>query len=151
MALVMHLQRCFTFGRCSLTMIPTLTLTDSPVEDHRLALFLQVVALLRELEAERNRGGSLAAALKSAKAAAGVEFEELTALRERAAELTAELAAARAQQQQLGNHRAVSDAGSSVSPQSERRVHSHRMLTAEHSDATCRMRCSVLCRRLSYH
>ena len=74
------------------------------------------MALLKELEAERNRSGSLAAALKSAKAAAGVEFEELTALRERAAELTAELMAARLaqQQQQLGNHRAVSDAGSAV-------------------------------------
>ena len=78
-----------------------------------------MVALLRELEAERNRSGGLAAALSSAKAAAGVEFEELTALRERAAELAAELAAARAQQQQqqLGNHRAVSDAGGSASKQ----------------------------------
>ena len=43
----------------------------------------------------------------------GVEYEELTALREQTVELAAELAAARQQQQQQQQHgpRAVSDAG----------------------------------------
>lgn len=59
-----------------------------------------------ELETERTRTGGMAAALKAAKAAAAVEFEQLQVAREHIAQLTKELSAAkswRATQQHLAS------------------------------------------------
>lgn len=52
------------------------------------------------LEAERSRTGALSAALKSAKAAAAVEFEQLQAALERIAQLERDLEAVRSERAQ---------------------------------------------------